>query len=110
MGIQLDWEVESDTGSEEVQEDASVVASRERRKRLSRRVLIGLVAVILIAGAAAAYRIRQVQQAMHDTLQETVESETLALRLGDARKFMALQGAAEDWRDKQRKAFDQLAR
>lgn len=106
MGIHLDWEVESDSGHEAVNEDAEVIAARQRKQVWSKRALIVVAVLAIIGGAIAAYRIREVRTAMRESLNAIVESESLALRLGDKRKFMAIQGPAEDWRAKQRQTFD----
>src|SRR5688500_16431870 len=108
MGIQLDWEVESDSGNSAVAEDAAVIAAEKRRAKLNRGVLIVLAVILTIGGAIAAYRAKIVRDEKLRVLHLTVEAETLALRIGDIDKFMSLQGPADDWRAEQRAHFDQM--
>src|SRR5687768_1976152 len=103
MGIRLDWDVESDSGHEAVEEDAQIVAAQKRR---AKRLRIGLIigALLLMVSAGILYwRARNVYQERERTLIATVEAESLALRLGDKDKFMRFQGPAESWRNQQRK-------
>jgi hypothetical protein len=108
LSIQLDWNVESDTGSESVEEDARIIAQRHRRKVLQRRTLIIAVVLILALGAALFFRARTVEAQREAALRSVVEAEALALRLGDKSKFMAVQGPVEPWRAKQRRRFDEF--
>jgi hypothetical protein len=108
MGIQLEWEVESDLGREAVEEDAQIVAAQKRR---SRRVWFAFLALVICLGVMAATgysRARLIADERLKALYATVEAESLALRLGDKHKFMQMQGSAERWRATQRQHFDEI--
>lgn len=106
MGIRLDWEVESEGGSEAVAEDAVALAARRRRQVITQRAMIIGAVVVIVSVAFLTLRMRQVRAQMLDALYATVESEALALRLGNKDRFMLLQGASADWRSEQRRNFD----
>lgn len=106
MGIRLDWEVESESGSEAVAEDVAILEAQRRRQILTQRVWMIGAAVMIIGAALLALRARQVHGQRLDALNATVEAEALALRLGDKNRFMALQGASSSWRSEQGRNFD----
>jgi hypothetical protein len=108
LSIQLDWNVESETGSESVEEDARVIAQRRRRTVLQRRTLIIAAVLVVGLGTALFFRARTVEAQREAALRSVVEAEALALRLGDKSKFMAVQGPVEQWRAKQRRRFDEF--
>lgn len=108
MGIELDWEVESDSGKTPVAEDAAVIAAGKRRDKFNRTALIVAVIVLIIGASIAAYRAKIVRDEKLRVLKLTVEAEALALRIGDKDEFMRLQGPADDWRTEQRAHFDQM--
>src|SRR5687767_5312232 len=106
VGIRLDWEVESDGGSEAVAEDAAALAAMQRRRAITRRMVIATILIALVGVGGLALRFQQVRTQMLEALTAPVEAETLALRLGDEAKFMRFQGAAEDWRTHQHRSFE----
>lgn|GEM_PF-2302012 len=108
MGIQLDWEVESDIGHEEVTEDPAEAALRQKRVTRTRRLLVGSLILISVIGLIAFIRLRQVDSQRRAALDAVVDAEALALRLGDEAKFMALQGPSDQWRAAQIRRFRAL--
>ncbi len=105
MGIELDWQVEATDGHEQVGEDPAVVSARERRSRRWRRVLIAIGVILTAVGLTAGLRYEQVQRARREMLIATVESEALALRIGDLQAFMRRQGDDEIWQGQQMRLF-----
>lgn len=99
MGVNLDWDIESDAGEHHWIEDPAEAAAHQRAAQRRQRVL--LMAAIL-AGA----RLYQVDRWRREMLIATVETEALALRIGDRREFMQAQDSHEAWREVQRRAFD----
>lgn len=107
LGIRLDWDVESREGHAAVEEDAAVIALRRQRVRRARNLALAALLFAIIVAVWAQMRLRQVEQARREALDATVESELLALRLSDRRKFMLAQSDDEAWRNAQRLFFAQ---
>lgn len=99
MGIQLDWNIESDRGK---QGKHSEDPQRKRSRRLALfRLLLAVVVLLLIIGAVIfliADRLRIVDEQIAQLLRDTVEAEVAALRLGDRSAYLDLQrSATDDW-------------
>jgi hypothetical protein len=105
MSIELDWELESNDGIEQVGEDPVVIATRERRMRRLRKIIpiVGVLAGISLLFAGV--RLWKADQQTHTDLEATIAAETLALRMGDRDAFMAIQIPDDYWRTIQSKAF-----
>jgi len=108
MGIHLDWEVESDVGTASVEEDAAVIAARQRKNRNLRRLLVGTAVFLALIGTGAVWRLHQVGKLQRTALEAVVDAETLALRLGDERAFLSTQGPAKEWRTEQTRRFRKM--
>lgn len=106
MGIKLDWEVEAEGGWEEIGEDPSAIAARQRRRRRFRNTLIGLLAAALLAAGGVALRLRQARQERRVELERVIATETLALRIGDRDAFLGAQTDVGEWRRRQADAFE----
>src|SRR5688572_10580345 len=75
-----------------------------------KRGLIGAAVLVFILGAAGVMRWREVEKQRKLQLASVVESEALALRLGNKHQFMSFQGPLEEWRAKQRTRFEEFLR
>ncbi len=106
MGIKLDWEVEAEGGWQEIGEDPAAIAARQRRRRRLRNVLIGLLALILLAAGGTALQLGQARRARRAELEQTIATETLALRIGDRGAFLDVQADVGEWRRLQADAFE----
>lgn len=105
MGVHLDWEILSIEGESDLGEDP---LAGEIRQRSTRVVVIRLgiaLAVVLILIAAAAWRLREVDQQRRALLEATIDAETLALRIGDRAAYMRAQARETGWRDTQHDTF-----
>ncbi|MBX3083203.1 MAG: hypothetical protein KF716_16345 [Anaerolineae bacterium] len=95
MGIKLDWQIEAERVYERSGEDPS---ARRQRYRQRLQLIFFTVGVMLgIGGLAAAVMIRlnTVDNALKQSLSETVHAEISALRIGSYTDFMALQRSAD---------------
>ena len=108
MGIQLDWQVESERARQKATEDPS--AKRERRRQ-RRRLLVTMMIIAVILGGVilvAQWRIHQVDQRTEEDLRATVNVELTALRIGNRGNFISVQrSASQDWMDGQNSLFDE---
>jgi hypothetical protein len=108
MGIQLDWEVESESSVQRsLGEDPD--ARRRRRRNLAGMLFVTLVlgGLFLGAGAFIVDQIQQVNQEIEDELRNTVQAEITALRIGDWQAFSTFQRSAdESWLRRQRTEFE----
>jgi hypothetical protein len=93
-----------------VEEDARIIALRQRRILYRRRALIGAVLLIVALVGLGYWRLRTVEQARRDALRGVVEAESLALRLGNLYQFMQHQGRNGGWQETQRDRFAQFQR
>ncbi len=108
MGIQLDWQVESERSKQRATEDPS--AKHERRQQRRRLLIFMIIVAILLGGVimAVQWRIHQVDQRAEDDLRATVDVELTALRIGNRSNFINVQrSASEDWMNGQHALFDE---
>ncbi|NDJ54808.1 MAG: hypothetical protein GYB68_17195 [Chloroflexi bacterium] len=106
MGIQLDWDVESESGWDRVDEDAEIVAARNRRNKRIRNSLMALAAILLMVGGGIGFRAYSVNQDLRAQLEATVAAETVALRIGDRNAFLQIQSDLGAWESVQENTFD----
>lgn len=112
MGIRLDWEVESyQTEARRAGEDPA----RRRARRLAQvRLMLSILVLLALAGAAALWvteRLRQAEAELSGLLRDTVEAEVATLRLGDLSDFLAFQrSATDDWLRAQEATFHDYQR
>src|SRR5690606_32817238 len=98
MGLQMDWEIETDDRQEQIAPPPPEPGSRWRRWWLW---LLGLA---LVAGGAfgiARHELRRIDERLRADLESTVAAETLALRIGDERAFRRIQADDREWRAEQ---------
>jgi hypothetical protein len=106
MGIQLDWKIVAEQTQQREQEDPE-----NKRRRRRRRMQLILLAVLVAVGVCAAallliWRVRSVEQHEENNLRASVEAEFTAIRIGDARAFMAIQRSDSDpWMNGQQATF-----
>lgn len=105
MGIRLDWQVESEAGSEDVAEDTAMLAAQQRKRIRVRRLILVLTPMLIAISVVVWWRLRVSETAREEALIAVVEAEMLALRVGDSTKFLQLQAAADDWRRHQSANF-----
>jgi hypothetical protein len=112
MGIQLDWQVESEKSvKQRAKEDPA--ARRRRFMNLLRLIVSLLVLLSVIAGVVyvVSQRLNEVEQTLESVLSDTVQAEVAALRIGDQRAFMDLQrSATDDWYQQQEATFEDYQR
>lgn len=108
MGIQLDWQVESERSRQKATEDPS---AKHERRRQRRRLLVFMIIVASLLGGvilAVQWRINQVDQRTEADLRATVDVELTALRIGNRSNFINVQrSASEDWMNGQHALFDE---
>ncbi len=107
MGIKLDWDLESDDGWGEVEEDAAALHARHLKRQRRIRTVVAIAAVVGLIAAGVALRLKQVRERLAATLEATVAAETLALRLGDRDDFLSFQVETPEWQRAQSRAFDE---
>jgi hypothetical protein len=107
MGIQLDWEIESERANvHQAPEDPN--QRRKRRQKHQRRILILLCVLAVVGGVVGAilWRLDRVDQAIENALISTAEAEVAALRIANQSAFMDLQrSASDDWLNTQQNTF-----
>lgn len=99
MGIQLDWDIESDSGRRrKLSEDSAL---QERRRVILLRLVIVISIFLAIIGLIIfliSQRLQQVEQRLETLLVNTVQAEVAALRIGDRPGFQSIQrSATDDW-------------
>lgn len=102
MGLQMDWEIETDDRQEQIAPPPPESGGRWRRWWLW---LLGLA---LVAGGAfgiARHELRRIDERLRADLESTVAAETLALRIGDERAFRRIQADDREWRAEQAREF-----
>jgi hypothetical protein len=108
MGIQLDWQIESERAKQRAGEDPG--AKKYRRKQRRNLLLAMLVLTCLVGGVLGTilWRLRSVDNQIRDNLLDTTEVEITALRVGNEANFMQVKrSASEDWLQTQRDLFDE---
>ncbi len=106
-GIQLDWQVEADhKADKKATEDAGLARARHIvLLRLLLVIIIFLTVVGLIVALVSA-RLEQVNQRMEQLLEDSIQAEVAALRIGDREGYMAMQrSASEAWLATQNERF-----
>ena len=106
MGIRLDWEFETLGGVQQVGEDPDALAVRARRRRRTRNAVLALLIGIGLAAGIVAYRLHIAAKQRRFALETTVAAETLALRMGDRRAFLAIQADVGEWVHIRNEAFN----
>ena len=107
MGVELDWNIESERGRNKHKQDDP----EERRAswRALRRLIVGIVVLVLISALIVylvSKRSEQIDNAIDKLLRDTVESEIAALRIGDETAYIAMQrSAAPEWEMAQRTTY-----
>ena len=108
MGIQLDWQVESERKQRQASEDPE--AKRWRRKQRRKLILAtaALATVVCTVIGAIYWRLNSVEATYRRDLEDTVDVEIRALKLGDEDNFMAIRrSGSEYWLDTQRQTFQE---
>ncbi|RMF78123.1 MAG: hypothetical protein D6737_15660 [Chloroflexi bacterium] len=112
MGIQIEWEIESE--QREIRSAGEDPESRRQRRRRRLRILLLLAIVLGFFAFIVAFfilRLRQVDDAIEQELRDTVDAEVAMLRIGDLPGFISVQqSATEDWELAQRAYFDSIQR
>lgn len=108
MGIQLDWQIESEQKQRRATEDPQVKLLRRRQRRRLLAVLFGFgLGLCLIIGAIV-LRLRMVEDGLRQDLLDTVDAEVRALKIGDRQNYMDIRrSGSEYWMDLQGQAFDE---
>lgn len=102
MGLQMDWEIETDDRQEQIAPQPPEPGGRWRRW------WFWLLGLALVAGGAfgiVRHELRRIDERLRDDLDSTVAAETLALRIGDERTFRRIQADDREWRAHQAREF-----
>ncbi len=106
MGIQLDWQIESERKRRRAVEDPQ---AKQRRRRQRRQLVAAIVMLaMLVCGVVGGlwWRLRSVENTYRQDLLDTVDAEIRALKVGDEDNFMAIRRSGhEPWLELQRNQF-----
>lgn len=106
MGIQLDWQIESDQQQRRAVEDPS---TRQQRRRQWRLLFGTIFAVACMVGGVAAlvlWRLQQYDNQLREALIDTVDAEVRALRVGDEAAYMSIRRTSSNyWIGQQAESF-----
>ena len=105
-GIQFEWDVDSD-----VQVHKAQPSSQGRKRRWLRAILFLLFPILLISLIVGflAFQLGQIERENIQLLNQTVQAEVAALRLGDEETYLDFQrSATSDWQNAQQNYFAQI--
>lgn len=96
MGIQLDWQVESERQERRSTEDPAARQQRraQRRRLIGAMGLVGLILALIIG--AVLWRLDDVENRMRQDLLDTVDAEIRALKIGNEANYMAIRRTGSD--------------
>lgn len=111
MGIQLDWQIESERQERRSTEDPAV----RRQRRLQRRKLLFavLMVAVVLAGTVGAvlWRLNDVENRMRNDLLDTVDAEVRALKVGNESNYMSIRRSGSNaWIGYQQETFAEYQR
>lgn len=106
MGIQLDWQIESERQSRQATEDPNAkYVRRKKRRRLFLSIFLLAMAVCGLLGTVL-WRLRSVDNQLRQNLLDTVDAEVRAIRIGNENNYMNIRRSSSDyWIDLQRQDF-----
>ncbi len=106
MGIQLDWQIESERAKQRATEDPN---AKRYRRRQRRNLLLGMVVLACLIGSVLGgiiWRLRAVDNQVRQNLLDTVDVEITAINVGNLSNYMQVKrSASEDWLQNQRDVF-----
>lgn len=106
MGIQLDWQIESERAKQRATEDPN---AKRYRRRQRRNLLLGMVVLACLIGSILGgiiWRLRAVDNQVRQNLLDTVDVEITAINVGNLSNYMQVKrSASEDWLQNQRDVF-----
>jgi hypothetical protein len=108
MGIQLDWQVESERKQRRATEDPE--AKRWRRKQRRKLIFATVALATVVCGVIGAiiWRLNSVDAAYRRDLEDTVDVEIRALKVGDEDNYMSIRRSGSDyWLETQRQTFQE---
>lgn len=106
MGIQLDWQIESDNSRQQATENPKT--KRLRRKQRRNLAAVMFVIALSIGGIVGfvLWRLESFEYNLREDLLATVEVEVTALRVGDYNNFMSVQrSGSQEWLASQEALF-----
>ncbi len=108
MGIQLDWQIESERAKQRATEDPN---AKRYRRRQRRNLLLGMAVLTCLIGGVLGgiiWRLRAVDNQVHQNLLDTVDVEITAIKVGNLSNYMQVKrSASEDWLQNQRDIFNE---
>lgn len=108
MGIQLDWQVESERKQRRATEDPEAKRWRRRQRRKLIYTTVALATVVCGVIGAIVWRLNSVDAAYRRDLEDTVDVEIRALKLGDEDNYMSIRRSSSDyWLETQRQTFQE---
>ncbi|NDJ86341.1 MAG: hypothetical protein GYB66_10675 [Chloroflexi bacterium] len=111
MGIQLDWQVESERQRQHATEDPEARRARQKRRRQMAVAVLSLAVVVCTVLGVILWRLQSVEDRLRQDLLDTVDAEVVALRIGDQTSYMEIRRIASDyWLDLQRQQFEEYQR
>ncbi len=106
MGIQLDWQIESEQQQRRATEDPSARQARRRQWRLLLGTIIVVTCLVGVVGGLVFWRLQQYDQQLREALIDTVDAEIRALRVGDESAYMAIRRTSSHyWLGQQAELF-----
>ena len=90
MGIQLDWQIESERQERRAGEDPAVRRQRRVRRRNLLMLIVGVVVVLGGVVGAVLWRLNAVEDRLRQDLLDTVDAEIRALKVGNEANYMAI--------------------
>ncbi|MBZ0316404.1 MAG: hypothetical protein K8L91_08295 [Anaerolineae bacterium] len=108
MGIQLDWQIESERAKQRATEDPN---AKRYRRRQRRNLLLGMAVLACLLGGILGgiiWRLRAVDNQVRQNLLDTVDVEITAIKVGNLSNYMQVKrSASEDWLQNQRDLFNE---
>lgn len=108
MGIQLDWQIESERKRRRAVEDPTTKQRRRQQRHQLMAAIVVLAMVVCGVVGGLWWRLRSVDNSYRQDLLDTVDAEVRALKIGDLDNFMAIRRSGhQPWLDLQRSVFDE---
>lgn len=106
MGIQLDWQIESEQQQRRATEDPNAQYTRRRKRRRLLFVVLGLALIVCAVVGGILWRLHSYEDRLRQDLLATVDAEVRSLKIGDEDNYLAIRRSGSDyWMDLQRQLF-----
>lgn len=106
MGIQLDWQIESEQQQRRAVEDPSIRRQRRRQWRFIFTTILVVACLVGSVGAVIYWRLQEYDNQLQESLLNTVDAEIRALRVGDEDAYMSIRRSSDTyWLGRQSEVF-----